>query len=117
MNEIVIAKYGEIALKGHNKRSFEEILIRNIKKTLSDLGEFKISRMQSTVYVERIDGVSDSVNLESMVSQLRKVFGLGAVQKCGVLNKDSFETVAEQSVAYLKKTKVLDFYSGQPITL
>ena len=34
MNEIILAKYGEIALKGLNKHTFEDILLKNIRKKL-----------------------------------------------------------------------------------
>lgn len=31
MNEIILLKYGEIALKGLNKNVFEDILLKNIR--------------------------------------------------------------------------------------
>lgn len=33
MKEIILVKYGEMALKGLNKRTFEDVLVKNIKKT------------------------------------------------------------------------------------
>ena len=32
MQEVIMAKYGEIALKGLNKNTFEDILVKNIKE-------------------------------------------------------------------------------------
>ena len=32
MQEIILVKYGEMALKGLNKRTFEDILVKNIKR-------------------------------------------------------------------------------------
>ena len=52
MKEIILAKYGEIALKGLNKSQFEAILVKNVKRRLSDLGQFKITRAQSIVFIE-----------------------------------------------------------------
>ena len=49
MNEVIMAKYGEIALKGLNKNTFEDILVRNIKRRFKKLGSFEITRNQSTV--------------------------------------------------------------------
>ena len=40
MNEIVLIKNGELVLKGLNRNTFEDILIKNMKKSLRDLGEF-----------------------------------------------------------------------------
>ena len=44
MKEVILLKYGEIALKGLNKRTFEDILIRNIRRKLDGLGEFDITK-------------------------------------------------------------------------
>ena len=35
MQEVILAKYGEIALKGLNKNTFEDLLIKNIKRRLN----------------------------------------------------------------------------------
>ena len=35
-----MVKYGEIALKGLNKSTFEDILTKNIKRRIKDMGEF-----------------------------------------------------------------------------
>ncbi|MCL2754380.1 MAG: tRNA 4-thiouridine(8) synthase ThiI [Oscillospiraceae bacterium] len=96
--EIIMCKYGEIALKGHNKRTFEEILVKNIKKAIADIGEFRIERMQSTVYIAPVE---QSTDLDAVVAVLCKVFGLGAVQKCGVFPKD-FAAISTDGVAYLE---------------
>ena len=34
MKELVLVKYGEMALKGLNKKTFEDMLIKNIKRRL-----------------------------------------------------------------------------------
>ena len=44
MKEIVLVKYGEMVLKGLNKKSFEDMLIKNIKRRLKKLGKFKKNR-------------------------------------------------------------------------
>ena len=43
-NEIILAKYGEIALKGLNKKTFEDILMKNIRRRLRMKGSYKIGR-------------------------------------------------------------------------
>ena len=37
MKEIILAKYGEMALKGLNKNGFEDILLKNIRRRLKPL--------------------------------------------------------------------------------
>lgn len=96
--EVIMAKYGEIALKGLNRSSFEELLIRNIKRRLSPMGEFEITRRQSTIYVKPL---SDDIDLDSAVEKMCKIFGIAAVQRCAVLPKDMGEII-KQGIPYLK---------------
>ena len=41
VKEVIMAKYGEIALKGLNKHTFEDLLIKNIKRILNCFGRFE----------------------------------------------------------------------------
>ena len=52
MKEIILIKNGELALKGLNRCNFEDILIKNIKRRLRELGEIEIRKSQSTIYIE-----------------------------------------------------------------
>ncbi len=85
MKEIILAKYGEIALKGDNRSTFEDILVRNIKRRLKHLGSFSCDRRQSTVYIEPLD---DKIDIDAAVGEVKKIFGIGAIQKCAVFPKD-----------------------------
>ncbi|MBQ8171325.1 MAG: tRNA 4-thiouridine(8) synthase ThiI [Oscillospiraceae bacterium] len=97
MKEIVMVKYGEIALKGLNKSTFEDILQKNIKRRLKDLGEFSYFRRQSTIYVTPEEDIDISV----VVKRLSYIFGIGAIQRCAVFPKD-FAVVAENAKEYLR---------------
>ena len=52
MNKIILVRYGEIILKGLNRPAFENVLIRNIKRALSGLGEVKVIKSQARIYIE-----------------------------------------------------------------
>ena len=52
MKDLILLKLGEIVLKGLNRRSFEQKLMGNIRRRLLGLGKFKVTCLQSTVYVE-----------------------------------------------------------------
>lgn len=97
MEEIVLAKYGEIALKGENRSSFEDMLVKNINRRLKKIGDFAISRRQSTIYIEP---QNDGADVNAAVEALKKVFGIGAIQKCAVFPKD-FDEVARNLKEYL----------------
>lgn len=97
MKELIMVKYGEIALKGINKKTFEDMLQSNIKRRLKKIGQFGYERMQSTIYIEPLDENSD---VDEAAEALKKVFGIGAIQKCAVYPKD-IETVKANLGVYL----------------
>ncbi|MGN0595426.1 MAG: tRNA uracil 4-sulfurtransferase ThiI [Hominimerdicola sp.] len=98
MKEIILCKYGEIALKGLNKSSFEGMMIKNIKRRLRNSGDIKISKAQSTLYVEPMD---DSVDVDEVADKLSKVFGIVKICRCCVLEKDMNE-ILTKSLDYLE---------------
>ena len=99
INEIILAKYGEIVLKGNNKTSFEKLLIKNIKKKLKSMGEFKISRMQSTIYIIPED--TSPTNIDILVEKLQQVFGISALCRCAVCEKD-FNSIVKTALEYFQ---------------
>ena len=97
MNELIMAKYGEIALKGLNKGTFEDILVKNIRRRLRHCGKFHYMRKQSTIYIEPVG----ECNLDEVMEKLKVIFGIGALQRCAVFEKD-FEQIKSQGVPYLE---------------
>ena len=59
MKEIILCKFGEIALKGLNKSNFESVLVKNVKRRLKRMGDFDYHRAQSTLYVYPLDSGID----------------------------------------------------------
>lgn len=98
VKEIVMVKYGEIALKGENKGTFEDMLQKNIKRRLKRLGKFEYYRRQSTIYITPLE----DVDMDLVVEKLKFVFGIGAIQRCAVFPKD-FEAVAAGAEDYLRE--------------
>lgn len=98
MKEILLVKNGEIALKGLNRSTFEDILVKNIKWRLHALGKFKITKAQSTIYIEPMD---DSIPLDEAARRLTYVFGIASICRACVCEK-SFDDIKEKAGAYLK---------------
>ena len=48
--EIVLLKCGELVLKGQNRSTFEDAMMKNARRRLEGLGKFHIWKSQSTVY-------------------------------------------------------------------
>ena len=85
MREILLCKYGEIVLKGANKRYFEDILCKELRKRAKKHGNFEISRAQSTIYVKPLD---DFCDIDSMYDDAMKVFGIAAIGRAAVCEKN-----------------------------
>lgn len=97
MKEVVLAKYGEMALKGLNKRTFEDILTKNIKRRIKPLGSFTCTTAQSTMYITPND---ENADLSDVVERVGKIFGIATLCRACVCEKD-FGDIAEKSVGYL----------------
>ena len=60
MKQIILIKDGELALKGLNRSSFEDILVKNLKYRLKSCGACEIKKSQSTITVGCFKGVRNS---------------------------------------------------------
>ncbi len=99
MKETILVKCGEIVLKGLNRSSFEAILMKNIKKALKNFGSFKVSAIQSTIYVEPLFELE---NYDEIVNRLSKVFGIVAISRACQCEK-SIESIKALLPTYLKE--------------
>ena len=99
MREIVLIKNGELALKGLNRSSFEDVLIKNMRRHLAPLGTFQFTKSQSTIMVEPEDPDTD---LDDTVDALTRVFGIAALSRAAVCEKD-IEDIAATALEYLKE--------------
>jgi len=97
MDELILLKSGEIALKGLNRASFEDMLIRNAKRALNGIGEFKFTKAQSTFFVQPKSGC----DLDKAVKALSKVFGIAALCRAGIVPKD-FMAIKTAAAEYTK---------------
>ncbi|MBQ2999440.1 MAG: tRNA 4-thiouridine(8) synthase ThiI [Clostridia bacterium] len=97
MKEILLCKYGEIVLKGANRKSFEDMLGREMKKRASAYGNFDIYRAQSTIYVEPKD---DEADMDGMFEAASKVFGIVAIARAAVCEKN-MEAISRTAKEYV----------------
>lgn len=103
MKELIIFKEGEIALKGLNKRTFEDAFIRNLKHRLGKLGKFEYTKAQSTIYAIP---KSEDIDLDEAVELGSKVFGAAALCRALVVEKD-FDTICKEAIAYIEETAMM----------
>ena len=105
MREIILAKYGEMALKGANRGTFEDVLLRNIRFRLKKIGKFDYARAQSTIYIVPQAETDEQCAemLDMAMTRLRKTFGIAALCRARECQKD-FADIAAQAVPYLEET-------------
>ena len=97
MKEILLLKYGEIVLKGANKKYFEDMLCRQLRRKAKPHGNFEIYRSQSTIYVQPKDEFCD---MDGMMEAAGKVFGIVAICRAAVCEKN-MESILETVKAYI----------------
>lgn len=105
MNEVILIKNGELALKGLNRSVFEDALIKNLRISIKDCGPHNIRKAQSTIYIEPSD---DSFDFEKALDRVSKVFGIAAFSRARVCEKDMdkiLETVPEYLYERLSSVK------------
>ncbi|MDO5445661.1 MAG: tRNA uracil 4-sulfurtransferase ThiI [Eubacteriales bacterium] len=98
MNDIILLKLGEIVLKGLNRKTFERKLLSNIAYRLGKIGSFRVSCMQSTVYVEAKD---ESADMDAAFEACKHIFGIIALTRAAACEKDK-DAIAKLAIEYLK---------------
>lgn len=110
---LIVCHYGEIALKGGNRKAFEECLVENIKKSL------KINGVLFD-YVKRISGrilvglepkgakLLPEKELSSLQSSLQKVFGLSYFAFACQAEQE-IEKIKEKAIEILKEKNFITF--------
>lgn len=97
MKEIILIKNGELALKGLNRSTFEDILIKNIRRRLKPLGDFEYRKEQSTVSVVPVD---DSVDMDEVNERIARVFGIACYSRALQVEKN-MEEILKYAPEYL----------------
>lgn len=74
MRNVIIARYGEIHLKGNNRHYFEKVLLDNIKQHLS-FTDIQVEKISGRYLISNYDISKEN----SILSKLQKVFGLTSI--------------------------------------
>lgn len=99
MNEIILIKDGELSLKGLNRSTFEDMLVKNIRRRIKRFGNFQFKKSQSTITVTPLN---DDADLDSAVEEISRVFGIAGYSRAAVAEKDMSE-ILEIAPVYLKE--------------
>ncbi len=96
MKEIILIKYGEIILKGLNRRHFEDLLLKNIRKSVGKENIESIKTSQAITYLVP----KNCDDLDDMIEKLKKVFGIVSIVRAGVIEK-SMEALLTSGADYI----------------
>lgn len=99
MEKVLSVSLGEIALKGLNRRYFEDQLIKNMRRVIKDIGFEKIYKEQGKIYIE-----GEDYKFPQMINRLKKVFGLVYISPCIRIEKNVEDM--EKAVIQVMKEKV-----------
>ncbi len=94
--DIILARIGEITLKGLNRGKFEHRLIENLSRRLKAFGKFSIEQSQSRIWIEPI---STNVELQVILQQIANIFGIVSVSPVWRFDGDMADLEA-QAVAF-----------------
>ena len=100
MNDLILLKLGEIVLKGLNRKTFERKLLSNLAFRLSSIGNYQVSCLQSTVYVEPKDDAAAEA-MDEAFEACRKVFGVISLSRAAACEKDK-DAIAKLAIDYLR---------------
>ncbi len=98
VKEVLLLKCGEIVLKGLNRRTFEDRLMKNLTRRLKHVAKCNVSMRQSVVYVE----IPEDADAEQALDCARRVFGFATVSRAAVCPEKSIESIVETSARYLE---------------
>ena len=97
MKEVLLLKCGEIVLKGLNRKSFEDRLLKNLSRRMKHVADCGISMRQSVVYVE----VPEEADADAVMDCARHVFGFATISRAAVCPEKTLESVIETAQSYL----------------
>lgn len=97
MKKVILVKNGEIVLKGLNRSTFEDILIKNMRRRLASVGQFTFRKSQSTIVAEPVD---DDIDFDEAVNQVSRVFGIVGFSVAAVCEKD-IEEIKRTTLEFL----------------
>ncbi|NLL47789.1 MAG: tRNA 4-thiouridine(8) synthase ThiI [Firmicutes bacterium] len=97
MYPLLLVRYGELSLKGRNRKTFEDLLLTNMRARLADLPHGRITKTFGRIYLETKDNWAD------LAERLQGVFGIVSVSP--VLKRDlDLEDIQEGASLIIQDT-------------
>ncbi|USG67236.1 tRNA 4-thiouridine(8) synthase ThiI [Brevibacillus ruminantium] len=95
--DVILIRYGELALKGKNRDQFEEALARSVKSVLRSFFKIKVRRSYGRMYVEL-----HGEDAEAVMERLKRVFGISSFSPTIQVEQDA-EVIKEKSLEMIRQ--------------
>lgn len=97
--KVILARCGEIMLKGLNRATFENKLVSNIKYALNGLGPANVKKSHGRIYIEPHE---NNYDFQKAMDSLTKVFGIVSLSPVVKINND-FDEIKGTALELTKK--------------
>ncbi|KAB3534474.1 tRNA 4-thiouridine(8) synthase ThiI [Alkaliphilus pronyensis] len=102
MERTIIIRYGEIVLKGQNRRFFEDKLVKQIRFAIKDLGDIRTYKKDSRIYID-----SEGFDEDQIVQRVKKIFGIILISRAIRLPVD-FELIKRTACEEIERKHKTD---------
>jgi len=99
MKRSFLIKYGELALKGKNRSTFENKLMDQIRYRISGLGTFKVQKEQGRLFIEPLSEYDE----EEVLDAIKEVFGISYICPVVMIKSDDMEDIKSTVIEFLKE--------------
>lgn len=96
MKNVLSISLGEVALKGLNRKYFEDKLIKNVRNVTRDYEIEKIYKEQGKIYLE-----ANKNDFDGIIAKVKNIFGIVYISPCIRLEKD-MDIIKEASIKMIK---------------
>ena len=100
MTELLLIKYGEIALRGKNRPIYENMLIATIRKVANKAGTYFVKKEQGRFLVEPEYGAQ--MDMDALIPLLQNVFGIVAICPGLKSEEQSLDALKEMALAHMR---------------
>ncbi|MGN1121442.1 MAG: tRNA uracil 4-sulfurtransferase ThiI [Eubacteriales bacterium] len=101
--QVILLKYGEVVLKGLNRKHFERMLEKDAERRVEKCGNYAITSAQSTMYITPLDGDA-AANIEATAAACAKIFGVVTVSIAEEFPKDT-DAILAGIGSYVKRVR------------
>ncbi len=101
MDWVLSVSFGELMLKGKNRRVFEKQMISQIRRAIGDIRFNKFFMEQGKLYID-----ADKADFEEIIKRVKKVFGIVYISPCLMVDKN-MESI-EEAVIEIVREKALE---------